>query len=511
MNYLSTIFLLSFCSVCFGQEKPGIIFPTTQDWNILSENQELSFQLKSDTSQNPKYSIKGIDGLAIHYDSLGNFSWKPSFDLVSRVEKVKEFPVIFQAEWPNGRRVSKTITFIVKHINRAPVVEELPIFYTKQLVKNSYQFSVDFISDPDGDPIVYKPVLTKMPEGASLSSQGLLTWSPSRNQFAQMKKDPLIIEFIVQDQPDKAETIARLRVFQTQQDLPPELLIVPADTLFSIKENETLNVKIYVSDPNGDDDVKSGSFISSDPRIPFSSFKENTPLQYELTWMPGYNFVEEVKKVTYTEITFFALDKTNNRAERKIKVKILDTENLTEKDLHQYEKYRDNLVDAMLLINELDANLKLQNSEYKKAIRGKKQRSIVNASIGAVSGFSPLMFQPDQAKVVGAIGGTTVLTLGTLEAAEVVGKSKQDIMERIKVNIEIRNKVQSAGDEFARRFALKSARRNQEFEKEIDKLRMVMNDQKLVLLQLDAENKFIKKSRISAKDIKNVFLDFSEE
>jgi hypothetical protein len=281
--------------------------------------------------------------------------------------------------------------------------------------------------------------------------------------------------------------------------------------LFTVKEDETLNIKIYVSDPNGDDDVKSASFIPNDPRIPFSVFKGNTSLQYELTWTPGYNFVEEVKKSVVTEITFFALDKTNNRSERKVKVKILDAENLAEKDIHLHGKYHDTLLDALLLINELDANLKKSNSDYKKAVRGKKQRSVVNATFGAVSGFSPLMFEPSTAKYVGAIGGTTVLTLGTLEAAEVIGKSKQDIMERIKVNIEIRNKVQSAGDEFARRFALKSARRSTEFEKEIDKLRIVMNDQKIVILQLDAENKFINRSKISSKEIKNVFLDYSEE
>jgi hypothetical protein len=185
---LSIIILISVCTACFGQEESQLIFPTQEGWNILNENQEILFQLKTSESQNPKFSVKGTDGLYIHFDSLGNFQWKPSYDLVSRVEKVKEFPVIFQAVWPDGKRIGKTITFIVNHVNRAPTVDELPIFYVKQLVKNSYQFSADVIMDPDGDPLVYKPVLTKMPEGASLSSQGLLTWTPSRNQFVQMKK-----------------------------------------------------------------------------------------------------------------------------------------------------------------------------------------------------------------------------------------------------------------------------------------------------------------------------------
>jgi hypothetical protein len=210
-------------------------------------------------------------------------------------------------------------------------------------------------------------------------------------------------------------------------------------------------------------------------------------------------------------MTFFALDKTNNRAERKIKVRITDAENLIEKDAHQYKKYRDQLIDAMLLLAELDVNQKKMNNDYKKAKRGKKHRSIVNATFGAASGFSPILFEPDQAKVVGGIGGTTVLTLGTLEAAEVIGKSRQDILDKIKTGIEIRNRVQSAGDEFSRRFALKSQRRSSDFEKEIDKFRAIMNDQRIVLLELDAEDKGIKRAKITNKDIKRVFLDFSEE
>ena len=51
------------------------------------------------------------------------------------------------------------------------------------------------------------------------------------------------------------------------------------------------------------------------------------------------------------------------------------------------------------------------------------------------------------------------MTLGTLEATEVVGKSKNDILDKMKLNIEIRNQLQIEGDNLARKYALKSARR----------------------------------------------------
>jgi hypothetical protein len=188
-----------------------------------------------------------------------------------------------------------------------------------------------------------------------------------------------------------------------------------------------------------------------------------------------------------------------------------DAENLIEKDAHQYQKYRTNLISAMLLINQLDDNQKELNSDYKKARKGKKNRSILNASLGAATGLSPLTLDPDPAKVVSGVGGTTVLTLGTLEATEVIGKSRDDIQDKIKINIDIKNRVQAAGDEFARKYSFKSARRSIEFEKDIDRLRMVMNDQKLILLELDAHMRNANAMKSVDKDIKKVFLDFSDE
>jgi hypothetical protein len=423
---------------------------------------------------------------------------------------VKDFSVIFQVTMPDGRRERKPITFTINHVNRPPVVEELPIAYVKQANLNTYQIPSEYAYDPDGDPLVIKSIQSQMPEGAALSQLGQFTWTPSRSQFASLKNNPLVIEFIAQDQPDKMETKGKLRIAQTQLDLPSEVLIVPGDTLFTMKEDETLNLKIYLSDPNGDDNVRNAGFIATDKRIPTAALKENTPLQYEFTWTPGYDFVDDTQSFVTSEVIFFVLDKSNNRTQKKIKIKVTDTENMVKKDGHQFQKYRQNLVDALILIQQLDANQKKLNTEYKKARKGKKNRSIVNASLGAVTGFTPVIVDnPDQAKVVSGVGGTTVLTLGTLEATEVIGRSKDVIMDRIKMGIDIRNRTQAAGDEFARKYALKSARRNPEFDKDIEKLRAVLNDQRIVLLELDAYNK--NAAKIDDKDIKKVFVDYSDE
>lgn len=490
------------------QTSKGLIFPDTAGWNVIHENEELAFQVKT-TGDSAIFSIEGAEGLGIEFDTLGFFKWKPSFDLVDRVSQTKDFSVIIQATFNDDTRERKTITFTVIHVNRPPVVEELPVFYVKHGSQNTYQIPTEYAYDPDGDPIVFKSIPSQMPEGSSLSSQGQFTWAPSRSQFNSLRGTPLMLDFIVEDQPLKAATSGNLKIAQTQLDLPPEIQIFPPDSVFTLKEDETLNLKIYLSDPNGDDNVRTAGFIPSDLRITSSALKENTPLQYEFIWSPGYEYVDDVRKTSDNEVVFFVLDKTNNRAQKRINIRVVDTENMEEKDGLQYTKYRNSLIAGLILISQLDENQKQLNQEYKRARKGKKKRSVLNASLGAATGISPVTLEPDQAKIVSGVGGTTVLTLGTLEATEVIGRSKEAIMEKIRLGIEIRNKIQSQGDEFARKYALKSSRRTIDFEKDIDKYRAAMNDQKLVLLELDAYTK--NRSKIENREIKRVFIDFSEE
>jgi hypothetical protein len=217
--------------------------------------------------------------------------------------------------------------------------------------------------------------------------------------------------------------------------------------------------------------------------------------------------VDELNGSTVIEVVFFVLDRSNNRTQKKVKIKITDAEDLIKKDAQLFDKYQSHLVEAARLIRQLDANQKVLNKEYKKARRGKQHRSIVNASLGAVTGISPVVIEGDQSKIVSGVGGTTVLTLGTLEATEVIGRSKEGIMDKIKIGIDMRNKVQTSGDEFARKYALKSTKRSAEFDKDIEKLRATLNDPRIVLLELDAYERNV---RIDDKDLKKVFLDYGE-
>lgn len=509
MRFFLALTLFVFVALISSAQKLQVSDST--GWNSLREGSELSFKIYALDSIPPYFSIEGVDGYKIQFDSLGNFRWSPSFDLVDRLEKQKEINVIVQAEWKDGRRVRKTLNFTVLHKNRPPVVEDLPVFYVKQSSANRYQIPSEYVTDPDGDPLVFKSIQSQLPEGVVLSSLGLLTWTPSRNQFNNLKNNPLLLEFEVQDQPEKAETRGKIRIAQTQLDLPPEMLLVPGDSSFTIKEDERINLKLYVSDPNGDENINSVGFVSSDSRILGSSLVLNTNAQSEFTWSPGYYFVEEAEKEKQVVVTFFALDKSNNRVQKKVSVKVLDTENLEEKDKFLYQKYRNSLVQAKSLLDLLDQNNEKLNKAYKQAKKGKKNRSILNASLGATTGLAPIAIpnDPSTYKAVSAIGGTTVLTMGTLEATEVIGKSKSDILEKMKINVEIRNQLQLEGDNFARKYGLKSSRRNKEFDPDRDKLLPIINNQKLVILELDASKPGNK--NYDDKDLKKTFPDFSDQ
>ena len=100
-------------------------------------------------------------------------------------------------------------------------------------------------------------------------------------------------------------------------------------------------------------------------------------------------------------------------------------------------------------------------------------------------------------------------TLGTLEATEIIGKSKQDILEKQRINIEIKNQLRVEGGNFARKYSLKSNRRLKDFDIDQDKLLPIINDQRLMMLELDANRTAYPK--YETKDIKKTFPDFTEE
>lgn len=492
------------------------IFPSQTNWNVVPEGSTVRFDLKTTASSTDtlRFSFGSEKQEGMQLDSLGHFSWTPSFDLADRIQTTKTYPVSFEVRNQHGRTASQTIDFKVLHVNRPPFVGELRPFYVSYRTQNSYKMDPQTVRDEDGDPLVFIPIADQMPEGSKLSSQGELTWTLSQNQFNKVKQAPQYIEFWVEDQPAKTRTKGRLKVEATQMDLPPDITIIPEQKHYRLREDATVNLKFYLSDPNGEDDVTTFGFLSDNQQIPKTALVKNTNNQYEFIWQPTYDFVKDPYDSLNVAVTFYVLDKSQNRAERRITFTILNTVNEAEKDRYYYNQYRQVLVQAWGLVEQLADKEEQLKHDYKKAKGGKRNRSVANASLGAVTGVTPAVTGSSTSqdaqkngRLISAVGGTAVLTMGTLEATEVIGKSMKDLLDRYNYVLNKKSELQNKGDVFAREFALKSTRRSGEFVKKLDDFRNSMSLSGLVALELDAN--WQNKKEANDKAIKRTFKDFT--
>lgn len=493
------------------QEKVRLLLPKELDWNVVSEGDTMSFKLtaRGGTDQKYKFTLSQGAEAGISFDTLGNLFWSPDYDFVDRLEETKTVPVIFEVSNASNESDRRQVNLVVYHTNRPPEVEELKPFYVQYGVQNTYQLnSGNNVKDPDNDPIVFKPVLSEMPQGMTLNGKGEISWKPSVSQYYKIQNDSMYISFLVEDQPYKALATGRLPVKVTQQDLPPEISMVPNQDKFRIKEDETLNLKFYLSDPNGDQDIQAFDFVADSRRIPKSALVKNDLTQWEFVWMPGYDFfVEPGDTGTYT-ITFYVIDFANQRKEKQVQVMVKDAENLIEKDRLLYSQYRSGLVRVWNLMEQLKEREKELKKEYRRAKRGKKHRNITTASLGAITGISPVVLndEPDAQKYVSGIGGTTSMTIGSLEAGNVIGRDPSRVFERLSyINTKL-NELDTQGNVFAGKYALSNNRRSKEFTEDLKKLIMSLSLKDVTTLELEASWENPKKP--TDKNIQNTFKDF---
>ena len=513
--FLSISLLLAVRSIGQDTKPLQLIVPTQANWSEVSEGSLARFDLKATGGKNDSlyFSLAQgrLDGML--FDSTGRFSWRPGFDLADRIQTTKTISLLFEVRNRAGESATQTVELTVMHVNRPPVINELRPFYVRYRTQNVYKLDKEQVRDEDNDPLVFISIADQMPEGTKLTAQGELSWTLSLNQFNKLKERPLYIEFWVEDQPAKTRTKGRLKLEPTLMDLPPDIQIVPGETRYKLRENASVNLKFYLSDPNGDDDISTFGFLGDNQEVPKTALVRNTANQYEFIWRPGYDFVKDPYDSLQTTLTFYVLDKAQNRDERKITFTILNAVNEEAKDRYLYSQYRQVMTTAWNLIEQMADKEDELKTSYRKAKKGKRNRSMANASLGAVTGVTPAVTgastSPNAQKngrLVSAIGGTAVLTMGTLEATEVIGKSMKDLLDRYNYVLGKRSEIQNKGDVFSREFALKSSRRTNDFVKRLDDFRASMSLSGLVALELDAG--WQNKKEANDKTIKRVFKDF---
>jgi hypothetical protein len=497
--------------------KPGsvaplqIIFPKDADWNVIDEGKEINFHLqtKGGKGDSVRYSI--VSGLAkdMKFDSSGHFVWTPGYEVADRINTTKYFPVVFEAQTLTGESASREVVFKIQHFNRAPQIDDLKPFYVQYKTQNTYQIDMNSVRDPDGDPIVFIPILDGgMPEGMKLTASGEVIWDPSVQQFNILRKEPRYMEFYVEDQPSKVRTKGKLRLEITQMDLAPDFTIIPQKSIIRSPENNRINLRFSLSDPNGEDDISTFNFISENKKVPKEALVKNAPTSYEFIWEPGYEFVKDPFDTLAFNITFYVMDKAQNKREKTLRFVIKNTIDETQRDAYVYGLYKGALVNAWGLLLQMQEKESYLKKAYAKAKKGKRSRSLLNASLGATTGLAPQFTKkdPNVRGYITTIGGTTVATVGTLEATEVIGKSTNGLLERFNYVLQKKNELQNKGDVFSREYAQKSARRMPDFIKRLDEFKALMNLSGLVALELDAN--WENKREATDAALKKTFKDF---
>jgi hypothetical protein len=373
-----TLFVILTTLNGFAQDvKPlQIILPNQSDrqnanWNVVAEGQTIDVLIKAGGSKSDslQYAIKQGQMEGMTLDSMGHFHWTPGFDIADRINTTKSVPLVFEIRNKQGETATQSVDIKVQHVNRPPVIGDLRPFYVRNKTQNVYKIDAASVRDEDNDPVVFIPIADQMPEGSKLTAQGELTWHLSLNQFNQLRANKAqYIEFWVEDQPAKSRTKGRLKVEVTQMDVPPEITLIPEDPRVKIKENTTVNLKFYLGDPNGDDDITTFDFLSESQEVPKGALRKNTSTNYEFIWKPGYDFVKDPFDSLTFQIVFFALDQGQNRAERKINFTVYNAINEDEKDRYYYAQYRQSLVTAWNLLTQLGE----KEEELKRSYRGLK-------------------------------------------------------------------------------------------------------------------------------------------
>ena len=487
-----------------------IIFPNASEWNSLDEGKELNFhlQVKGGKSDSVRYYVSSGLRRDMKFDSTGHFVWTPGYDIADRINTVKSFPIVFEAINGAGETASKEVILKVNHVNRPPVIDELKPFYVQYKTQNTYQIDMNSVRDPDGDPIVFIPVLSDLPQGMKLSAAGEITWDASTRQFNDLKAAPRYLDFFVEDQPAKTRTAGKLKLDVTQMDLVPDFTIAPQSLVVNSLENNRINLRFSLSDPNGDDDLAGFNFISENKNVPASALVKNTPTNYEFIWEPGYEFVNDPFDTLAFNITFYAVDKSQNKKEKTVRFVIKNTIDQRQRDAYVYGLYKGALVNAWGLLEQMQEKETYLKRAYARAKKGKRSRSLLNASLGATTGVAPQFTKkdPDVRGYITTIGGTTVATIGTLEATEVIGKSTNGLLERFNYVLQKKNELQNKGDVFSREYAQKSSRRQPDFIRKLDEFKALMNLSGLVALELDAN--WENKKQATDTALKKAFKDF---
>ena len=256
------------------------------DQNV-DENARLQIQISGsdpDVEDAGKLTYKAEnlpEGATFNSDSL-LMSWKPTFEQSGTFSNIT-----FTVTDPQGLSDQKSISINVNHVNRSPVLTEIPTLTIDENVLLQQQLSA---SDPDAEDtgkLVYSS--ENLPEGATLdATSGMFSWTPTYDQSGSYE-----VTFTIGDSvlTDSKKTIIKVNHINR----PPILTEIADQT---IDENQPLTFNITANDPDREDE---GQLTYTAQNLPEgANFDPNTQ---SFSWTPTHT-----QSGIYNNITFQVAD-----------------------------------------------------------------------------------------------------------------------------------------------------------------------------------------------------------
>ena len=239
-----------------------------------NENKIISFKIKPsdpDPEDFGKLTLKASRlPKGAKFDPKKNtFTWKPNF------EQSGEYKVKFEVKDPYKLKANSETKIIVAHVNRAPVIEKIKNNYTIK-ENEALQFKIKMSDVDREDKGKLKIQTSNLPKGAVFDKRMMtLRWVPNNEQSGHYKN----VTFITSD--GKLTSTTKTNIIVTHVNRKPKIDFIREH---QIKENESLTIKINVSDPDKEDTGKLKLFLENAPEGAILDQRKK-----EFRWNSNYN------------------------------------------------------------------------------------------------------------------------------------------------------------------------------------------------------------------------------
>jgi PKD repeat protein len=263
----------------------------------VDENTPLIFFISgsdSDSEDSGKltYTVTNLpEGATFNEDSL-MVTWIPSF-----IQSGNYPDIQFTVTDPSGLTAQKSISITVNHVNRLPILTEIPPLTAEENTLLEFQLSGSDPDNEDSGKLLYSA--TGLPEGALLAaSTGKLVWTPTYDQSGEYQITFTVSDGILTDSKQTTITI-------THVNRPPVLAELNDQ---SVDENAELSFTISGSDPDIEDTDK---LTYAAENLPTGSEFNSSTLTF--SWTPTYE-----QSGQYSNVVFRVTDPVGLMSEQSI-------------------------------------------------------------------------------------------------------------------------------------------------------------------------------------------------